>query len=100
MFIQDMLREELENSVQIKQDYLAAIACLPKGALVRKQIRGHDYFYLAHREGKKVRFEYIGKPDEEVLAKHKEAKELRKRYRKKLSEVNKQIKFIRKTLHE
>ncbi len=48
MFIQDMLREELENSVQIKQDYIEAIASLPKGSLVRKRISGHDYVYLIH----------------------------------------------------
>jgi hypothetical protein len=98
MFIKDMLKEELQNSVKIREDYKQAIQALPKGSIVRKRIGVNEYLYLAYRDGGKVRFDYVGKPDEEVLAKHQEAKALRKRYRKKISEVNDQIKFIRKVL--
>ena len=98
MFIKDMLNEELQNSVQIRKDYEQALKDLPKGSLVRKVIGGHEYFYLAFRDGKKVRFDYMGKLDKDEIAKHEEAKKLRARYRKKLSEVDLQIKFIRKAL--
>lgn len=98
MFIKDMLKEELENSIQIRKDYKRALKELPKGSLVRKVISGHEYFYLAFRDGKKVRFDYKGKLDKDEIAKYREAKKYRARYRKKLSEMDQQIKFIRKAL--
>ena len=63
MFIKDMLNEELKNSIQIRKDYEQALKNIPKGSLVRKVISGHEYFYLAFRDGKKVKFNYIGKLD-------------------------------------
>ena len=99
MFIKDMLGEELENSLQIKQDYERALGELPRGSLVRKVIGGHPYFYLAHREGAKVQFDYLGKLADEDVRGYEEAKQSRARYRQRLSEVNKQIRYIRKVLH-
>ena len=98
MFIKDMLNEELENSVRIRKDYERALKDIPKGSLVRKIISGHEYFYLAFRDGKKVKFDYIGKLETHEVLKYKEAKEYRDRYRKQLSEIDKQIKFIKKAL--
>ena len=99
MFIKDMLREELENSLLIKGDYEQAIAALPRGSLVRKVIRGRPYFYLAHREGAKVQFDYLGKLSDEDVSKHEEVRQSRARYRQLLGEINKQIRFLRKVLH-
>jgi hypothetical protein len=98
MFIKDMLREELENSLQIKEDYKQAVAKLPRGALVKKIIGGHPYYYLAHREGAKVKFDYQGKLSEKEVLGYEGARLSRSRYRKRLSEVNKQIKFLKKVL--
>ncbi|MFC1497950.1 hypothetical protein ACFLS1_05695 [Verrucomicrobiota bacterium] len=98
MFIKNMLKEELQNSLQIRKDYERALKKIPKGALVKKIIGKHPYYYLAFRQGGKVRFDYIGKLDNDEIRKHNEAREYRARYRKKLSEVNKQINFIRKVL--
>ena len=100
MFIKDMLNEELRNSIQIRKDYELALNKIPKGSLVRKIISGREYFYLAFRDGKKVKFKYIGKLDKHEVLKYKEAIEYRRRYRKKLSEVDQQIRFIRKALRE
>jgi hypothetical protein len=98
MFIKDMLNEELQNSLQIRKDYERALKELPKGSLVRKVIGGHEYFYLAFRDGDKVKFDYVGKLDKDEIAKHEDAKKLRARYRRQILEVNQQIKFIRKAL--
>ena len=98
MFIKDMLNEELENSIRIRKDYERALKDIPKGSLVRKVIGGREYFYLAFRDGKKVKFDYIGKLEKHEVLRYKEAKEYRSRYRKKLSEIDKQIKFIKKAL--
>ena len=98
MFIKDMLNEELQNSMRIRQDYERAIKKLPKGSLVRKVIGGHEYFYLAVRDGKKVRFNYMGKLGKDEAAKYQNAKKLRAQYSNRISEVNQQIKFIKKAL--
>ncbi len=100
MFIKDMLKEELQNSWQIKNDYEEAIRDLPRGALVCKQIGGHPYYYLAHREGKRVVFDYLGTLSDEEIQKYEDAKQSRARYRKRLSEVNKQIRFLQKVIRE
>jgi hypothetical protein len=98
MFIKDMLMEELQNSIQIRKDFERALNDLPKGSLVRKVIGGHEYFYLALRDGGKVRFNYLGKLSNDEVSKHAEAKKYRARYRKQISEVDLQIKFIQKAL--
>lgn len=98
MFIKDMLREELKNSIVVKQGYEQAIRELPRGSLVRKKVGGREYFYLAYREAKRVRFDYKGKLGEAEVKRYEDAKIYRARYRHQLSEVKKQIRFIRKVL--
>jgi len=96
--IKGVLREELENSLRMRNDYEKELAKLPKGSLIKKKIKGHEYYYLVIREGRKVKFVYKGKVSAEVIKKYKEAKEYRAKYRKLLSQVKKQIRFLRSTL--
>jgi len=63
--IKGVLEEELQNSLRMKKQYEKALREFPKGSLVEKKIRGHKYYYLAVREGKKVKFVYKGKISEE-----------------------------------
>lgn len=96
--IKGVLEEELENSLRMKKEYEKAINALPKGALVKKAIRGHSYYYLMQREGIKVKFAYKGKLSKEEIKRHEEVKKLRAKYRNLLSQVKKQIAFLRKAL--
>lgn len=96
--IKGVLEEELENSLRMKEEYEKAIYALPRGVLVKKEIRGHIYYYLMMREGGKVKFEYKGKPPKEEVKKYEEAKRLRAKYRKLLSQVKKQISFLERAL--
>jgi len=96
--IKGVLKEELENSLRMKNDYEKELAKLPKGSLIKKKIKGHEYYYLVLREGQKVKFVYKGKVSAEVIEKYKEAKEYRAKYRKLLSQVKKQIRFLRSAL--
>ena len=96
--IKSVLEEELANSLAMKQNYERELAKLPKGSLVKKKIKGHEYYYLVAREEGKVRFIYKGKLSNKEIQKYKEAKEYRAKYRKLLSEIKKQIKFLRSTL--
>ena len=98
MAIKELLREELGNSVRMERDYRRALVSLPRGSLVRKVIRGRPYYYLASREGGRVRFKYKGKMDEKELAKYREAKKARVQYRRLLADVRKQIRFLEKAI--
>ena len=99
MFIKDVLREELDNSLQMKKNYERSLAELPKGSLVRREIKGHDYYYLVYRQDGQVKSDYRGKVSEDEIAEYNRVKQQRSRYRSHLSEVNKQIRFIKKVLH-
>ncbi|MFH1283788.1 MAG: hypothetical protein ABII27_09025 [bacterium] len=97
--IKGVLKEELENSLRMKSDYERELAKLPKGSLIKKKVKGYEYYYLLLRENGKVKFIYKGKklsPD--IIKKYKEAKEYRAKYRKLLSQVKKQIRFLRSAL--
>lgn len=96
--IKGVLKEELENSLQMKEDYERELAKLPKGSLIKKKIKGHEYYYLLLREGGKIKFVYKGKASDEEIRKYKEVKEYRAKYRKLLSQVKKQIRFLRSAL--
>lgn len=96
--IKGVLKEELENSLRMKSDYERELAKLPKGSLIKKRVKRHEYYYLLLREKGKVKFIYKGKVTNEEIKKFKEAKEYRAKYRKLLSQVKKQIRFLRSTL--
>jgi len=96
--IKSVLQEELNNSLRMKKEYEAALNKLPKGSLVVKKIKGHEYHYLVYRENKKVQYKYKGKISEKEKKKYEEAKKQRAQYRKLLSKVKKQIKYLRGTL--
>ncbi len=92
------LAEELENSLRMQREYGAALKKLPQGCLTAREIRGHKYYYLAQRIGKKVKFRYKGKISDEEIKRYDDAKALRAKYRKLLSQVKKQIRFLRGAL--
>ena len=96
--IKGVLKEELANSLQMKKNYERELAKLPKGSLVKKKVKGHEYYYLLLREKGKVKLIYKGKVSESEIKKYKEAKEYRAKYRKLLSQVKKQIRFLRSAL--
>jgi hypothetical protein len=99
MVIKSILREELENSLRMQKRYEQELAKLPKGSLVKRVIKGHEYYYLVYRENGKVKSVYKGKsPSKKDLLKYQKAKELRSKYRKALSQVKKQIRYLRGAL--
>ena len=97
--IKGVLREELENSIKMKKDYEKALKAHPGGCFVRKEIRGHKYYYLAIRNGKRVKFVYKGKElSKEDAANLEKSKRLRQKYKKLIQKLNKQIKYLQKAL--
>lgn len=99
MIIKSVLREELQNSLRIKKQYERELAKLPKGSLVKRIIKGHEYYYLVYRENGKFRSIYKGKSvTKRELKKYQEAKELRAKYRHSLSKLKKQIRYLKGVL--
>lgn len=96
--IKGLLAEELENSLRMQKDYESALNKLPQGCLVKKKIRGHEYYYIVKREGKKVLYVYQGKASVQEIKRFDEAKRLRAKYRTSLSKVKKQVKFLKGAL--
>jgi hypothetical protein len=96
--IKGVLSEELQNSLRMKKEYEDALKRLPQGCLIVKKIKGHEYYYLVKRINERVKYIYKGKVSEEEKKKYNEAKILRIKYRKLLSQVKKQIKFLRSSL--
>ena len=99
MAIKSVLREELENSLHMQKLYEKELSKLPKGSINKRKIKGHDYDYLVYRENGKFRSEYFGKCVlAEKLKKYCEAKEMRVKYRKSLSQLKKQIRYLKGAL--
>lgn len=96
--IKGVLAEELGNSLRMKKGYEGALRRLPKGCLAIRKIRGHQYCYLVKRIDKKVKYIYKGKLSVEEKKKYEEAKELRAKYRRLVSQAKKQIRFLRSSL--
>ncbi len=96
--IRNVLQEELVNSRRMKQRYEQALRGLGRGSLVKKRIGGHPYYYLAMREGGRVRFRYLGKLSakerQERLAQHRQ----RGQYWRLLREIKQQIRFLERSL--
>jgi hypothetical protein len=98
--IKGVLSEELANSERILERCRRELAGLPLGSLVAKKIKGGFFYYVAHREGSKVKFDYLGKLPASEVEKLQNAKKLRAQYRGQISKVKKQIVFIKRALHE
>jgi len=95
--IKGVLKEELANSLSMLSRYESEIAKI-KGCLVRKKIGRQFYYYLAKRQGKKVKFIYKGIASPEVKKLFAAQKKKLRQYQKLLLKVKEQIKFLRKAL--
>ncbi|MFH1232082.1 MAG: hypothetical protein V1709_11375, partial [Planctomycetota bacterium] len=69
-----------------------------KGVLVRKKIGKRYYYYIAKRQGRRVKFVYKGVVSPEIKKAYLEQKKKLIQYKKLLLQVKNQIKFLRKAL--
>lgn len=60
--IEEVLLEEYQRTLRIKNALLAEIEQLPKGSLQKKKIKGKEYCYLQYREGDSVKSQYVREP--------------------------------------
>lgn len=96
--IKSVLKEELGNSRGMQRSYERELKRLPPGNISIKKIKGNFYAYRVKREGKQLKFVYIGKSSQEKYDQHKKAKEIRAKYRNLLSKAKKQIRYLKGAL--
>lgn len=61
MAIINLLREELNQLISRQEAAEQELSTLPKGYISKKAIKGREYYYLQHREGKAVKSQLIKK---------------------------------------
>ena len=95
--IKGVLQEELDNSKKILERYQEEINKL-KGVLVKKKIGNKYYYYLAVREGKKVRFIYKGHLAASLKHEYEDRRKKLAQYKALIRKAKEQIKFLRRAL--
>lgn len=98
--VKGVLKGELGVILGKISSYRKAMLAIPPGSLVEKKIKGKQFFYRAYRDGRKVRFAYVGKLSQEGQEKARKAASMRMRYRKIISDLKKQAIYLRRVLHE
>ena len=95
--IRGVLKEELDNSHKIVERYQDEVAKL-KGALVKKKVGNKYYYYLAVRDGKKVRFIYKGAASEAKKNEYEKNKKKVRQYKVLIKKAKEQIRFLGRAL--
>jgi hypothetical protein len=96
--IKGILEEELKRLEELSAFYKEKISEAPRGSISVKERGGKRYIYLAHREDKKVIFDYVGKDVPEVRDALNERMQQRKEYQAKLCQVKENLKEIKRSL--
>ena len=65
--LKGILKDSLVYYERLERDLVLRLGKLPKGSIKRRQIKGHTYYYLQHREGSKVLQQYLGREQPETL---------------------------------
>jgi len=97
--IKNVLQEELESSIESQKYYKEEIDKLPRGSLSKKKMDNRAYYYLAYRDGSKVKTDYLGKLSDEEVKDYTDKIDRRRHYQRQLRKVNKKIKYLRKILN-
>ncbi len=96
--IKGVLKEELGNSQAMKKSYERELKKLPPGNIAIKKIKGNFYAYRVKREGKHVKFVYVGKSSQAKYDQFLKAKEIRAKYKNLLSKAKKQVRYLKGAL--
>lgn len=91
----DILNRELDALEARRTAAQRELEELPRGYVSRKEIKGHDYYYLQHREGRSVKSQLIKQGALEPLLEALRRKQLLKQ---ELREIEREQKQIRKLL--
>ncbi|MBU4376919.1 MAG: hypothetical protein KKD29_05505 [Candidatus Omnitrophica bacterium] len=95
--IKGVLKEELKNSLDMVKRYQEEIIKI-KGCLIRKKIGKRYYFYIAKRQGKKIKFIYKGPISAEIKRAYLKQRKMLDKYKELLLKSKNQVKFIKRAL--
>lgn len=87
----DILEEERERLIKLKDKYEQQLSGLPKGSLSRKRRWNREYVYLVYRDFGKIKFDYIGPVDSKAVKELSEKIDQRKELEDKLGQVKKNL---------
>jgi uncharacterized protein YcgL (UPF0745 family) len=96
--IKGILEDEYKRLKDLSVFYQKKISEYPQGSISVKERSGKQYIYLAHRDDKKVVFDYIGKDVPEVQKALHEKLKQRKEYEAKLRQVKENLKEVDRSL--
>jgi len=96
--IKGILEEELHRLEDLSVFYEEKISQLPRGVISIKERQGKRYIYLAYREDRKVKFNYVGKDVPEVRNALDARLKQRQEYQVKLRQAKDNIKELRRSL--
>jgi hypothetical protein len=94
-----ILKDELDRLMSLKENYTRIIDDLPKGSIIVKRRNGRKYYYLAWREGAKVKYKYIGIEKSDKLNETTKSICEKKNFKEKIKNVKQSIKEIEKVLN-
>jgi len=90
--LNSILKEELERLIELRKKYEHDMSKFPKGSLIKKDIKGHIYYYLNYRDGEKKHYKYLGNLNKDELAKWNKNIKERRKLRQSHIQVKKDIK--------
>ena len=96
--IKGILEEEFVRLEDLCVFYEKKLSEFPRGSISVKMRRGQSYIYLAYREDKKVKFEYVGKDVPDVRNALDARLRQRKEYQFKLRQAKENLKEVRRSL--
>ena len=81
--LKGILDESREYYEMEQKELKKELSNLPKGSIKKRRFGNGSYYYLQHREGKKIVHDYLGKSEpEEIIGKLKKRKALEKELKK------------------
>lgn len=90
-YIKNILQEEYQRLKALSEKYHDEINSLPRGSISIKKRNHREYLYLAYRQERKLRFEYIGPIVSERSKTVLKKIGLRKSFETKLKQVEKDL---------
>lgn len=95
-----ILKEEHDRLERLAALYQKEIENLPKGSVSLKKRNDNVYMYIAYREGKKMKFDYVGKESSPKAVELSGLIKKRQEKSKQLCEVRADIQDIKKVLND
>ena len=95
-----ILKEELNRLINLKKNYENKLKKNQKGSLIKKIIKRHTYYYLNYRDNKKNVFKYLGKLNEDAIAKLEDSIKERRKLQELFNQVKRDILKLEKISSE